>query len=210
MKKIFLAVLALVSMSLVSDAQFRVGVKAGGTISRQRVNGESGSSLFSNDKYKNYHAGLITEFKIAQNVYLQPQLLYTRKGSRLLSSIGAPDMKVRVNYVEMPVNVIYKLPASFGQIFGGAGAALSYGFSGKLDQAGHKQSVFADNRTWRREDISLSFTAGVEFDNGIFVSINSQKGLLDVYKASNVSVKNSSVSVSVGYMIDWKQLKGKG
>ena len=206
-----LTTIALVSLVMISNAQFRVGIKAGGNLSKQRVNVSAGNSLYSNDdNYKNYHAGVITEFGITKNLYLQPQLLYTRKGSTLLSSTGAADAKLRIHYIEMPVNLVYKVPVSFGYLFGGAGGAVSYGISGKQTQAGHSASIFNNNQSWRREDISLSFTAGVELNNGLFVSINSQKGMLDVNKAPGVSVKNSSVSLSLGYMIDWKKLKGRG
>jgi hypothetical protein len=209
MKKMILTTIALVSLVMISNAQFRVGIKAGGNISKQRVNVSSGNSLYSNDNFKSYHAGVITEFKLSDRFYLQPQLLYTSKGSTLLSSTGAADAKLRLHYLEMPVNLVYKLPVSFGYLFGGAGGAFSYGISGKQTQAGHNTSVFDRNQSWRREDISLTFTAGVEFNNGLFVSVNSQKGMLDINKAPGVSVKNSSVSVSLGYMIDWKKLKGK-
>ena len=210
MKKMILTTIALVSLVMFSNAQFKVGIKAGGNISKQRINVSEGNSLYSNDNYKNYHAGVITEFNLAKNLYLQPQLLYTRKGSTLLSSTGAADAKLRIHYLEMPVNVVYKVPVSFGYLFGGAGGTISYGISGKQTQAGHSASIFDGNQSWRREDISLSFTAGVELNNGMFVSINSQKGMLDVNKAPGVSVKNSSVSLSLGYMIDWKKLKGRG
>jgi hypothetical protein len=210
MKKMMLTTIALVSLVMISNAQFRVGIKAGGNISKQRVNVSSGNSLYSNDNFKNYQAGVITELNLGNNLYLQPQLLYTSKGSTLLSSTGGADAKLRIHYLEMPVNLVYKVPVSFGYLFGGAGGAFSYGISGKQTQAGHSASVFDRSQSWRREDISLSFTAGVELNNGLFVSINSQKGMLDVNKAPGVSVKNSSVSLSLGYMIDWKKLKGRG
>jgi hypothetical protein len=208
MKKIVLSTIAIITFSLFSQAQFKLGIKAGVNSSTQRINVSHGNSLFSNDNYKSYHAGFISEFKIAERLYLQPQVLYTRKGSMLLSSTGAGDTKVRINCIDVPVNVLYKLPVSFGKIFGGAGAAFSYGFSGKQIQDGHKTGVFGSN-AWKHEDLALSFTAGVEFNNGLFVSANSQKGLLDVYKADGISIKSKSVSVSVGYMIDWNILKGK-
>jgi hypothetical protein len=112
-----------------------------------------------------------------------------------------------MNYIDVPVNVLYKVPVSFGKIFAGGGAAFSYGFAGKQEVEGHKTALFGSQRNWKREDISLSFTAGVEFHNGLFISANSQKGLLDVYRGDGVSVKNRSMSLSIGYLIDWKQLK---
>jgi hypothetical protein len=209
MKKILLSTFAVMALSFLSQAQFKLGIKAGGNISRQRVNVSHGNSIFSNDSYKSYHAGFISEFRIADRLYIQPQLLYSRKGATLLSSTGAGDTKVRINYIDFPVNVLYKLPVSFGKIYGGAGAIVSYGFGGRQEQDGYKKRVFAGN-TWKHEDLSLSFTAGVEFNNGLFASINSQKGLLDIYKADGISVKNKSLSVSVGYMIDWNLFKRKG
>jgi hypothetical protein len=206
MKKIIFSVIAIISFSLLSEAQVRIGVKAGGNISKQRVNVSHGNSIFSNDKYKSYHAGLISEFMISERFYLQPQLLYTRKGATLLSSTGAADTKVRISYIDLPINLVYKLPVSFGKIFGGAGAAFSYGFGGRLEQNGEKTKLYKGN-AWKHEDVSLSFTAGVEFHNGLFASINSQKGLLDVYKADGASVKNRSMSISLGYMIDWNLLR---
>jgi hypothetical protein len=209
MKKILLSAFAIITFSLLAEAQVRIGAKAGGNISKQRVNVSHGNSIFSNDKYKSYHAGLISEFTISERFYLQPQLLYSRKGATLLSSTGAADTKVRISYLELPVNLVYKLPVSFGKVFGGAGAAFSYGFGGKLEQNGQRSKVY-NSHAWKHEDVSLSFTAGVEFDNGLFASINSQKGLLDIYKGDGVSVKNRSVSVSLGYMIDWNLFKRKG
>jgi hypothetical protein len=209
MKKIILSVFAVIALSFFSQAQFRIGVKGGLSESSQRINVSSGNVLFSNDDFKSFHAGLISEFQITENVYLQPQILYTRRGGTLQHSTGGTDTKVRTNYIDVPVNVVYKIPLSFGKVFGGAGAAFSYGFGGRLKEGAGKTSMYGSNKPWKHEDVSLSFTAGFEFNNGLFVSANSQRGLMDVYKTEGVSVKNRSVSVSVGYMIDWKQLKRK-
>jgi hypothetical protein len=94
MKRIILSVIAVITFVSITEAQFRVGIKAGANSSRQRVNVSEGNSLFSNDKFKSFHAGLITEFKIAENVYVQPQVLYTTKGATMLSSVGGADAQI--------------------------------------------------------------------------------------------------------------------
>jgi hypothetical protein len=179
-----------------------VGIKAGATRSEQRVNVSGSNAFFSNDHYDNFHAGFIGDLPLAKNLYLQPQILYSRKGATLLSSTGAPDAKIRINYIDVPVNVLYKFPVSFGKLFGGAGAVFSYGFAGKQEQNGHKTNLYSGAKSWKHEDLALSFTAGLELNNGLFVSLNSQKGLLDIYRGEGVSVKNRSVSVSVGYLVE--------
>jgi hypothetical protein len=207
MKKIILSVAAVVAFSLFSQAQFKVGIKAGGSLENQRVNVSEGS-IYASDNFKGYQAGLIGDLNIGGNFYLQPQLLFARKGATHLSSVGNQDVKVRMNYVELPVNVLYKLDLPFGKAFAGAGGAFGYGIGGKQTQGGISGKLYSGAvKNWKREDISLTFTAGLEFDNGVFVSMNSQKGLMDIHKADAVNVKNKSVSVSVGYLIDWKKLK---
>jgi outer membrane protein with beta-barrel domain len=209
MKKFILATVAIIALVTISQAQFKLGIKAGANYSEQRVNVSHGTGLFSNDHLKTFHAGLIGEMPIADRFYLQPQLLYTRKGSTLLSTSGAPDTKLRIDYIEVPINVVYKIPVSFGKVFAGTGATIGYGFGGKEIQGREKRAVYSDLNTWKHEDLSLNFTAGLEFNNGLFLSVNSQKSFLNTSKVDGVSVKNRSVSVSVGYLIDWKTTRKK-
>lgn len=208
MKKIFLSVVTILSISLVSNAQFKVGIKAGVNDNSQRINVTEGS-IYGGDNFKGYHAGLIGDLNLGKNFYLQPQVLFTRKGATHLSSTGAKDTKIKMNYLEMPVNVLYKVNLPFGKAFAGTGMTFSYATGGKQEQAGVTTKLFSNASNWRREDLSLNFTAGLEFNNGLFISANSQKGLMDVYKTGAASVKNKSMSVSVGYLIDWNKFKRK-
>ncbi|HEX5024969.1 MAG TPA: porin family protein [Agriterribacter sp.] len=209
MKQVILTVFAVIALGLVSKAQFRVGVKAGGNLSNQQISVPSGS-LYTGKDVAGYHVGVLSEFMIARNVYLQPQLLFTRKGASLFQSTEKGMAKLRINYLELPVTVLYKVQLPFGKIFGGAGAAFSYAISGSQSQDGNTTNIFSGTQHWQREDISLCFTAGMEFNNGIFISMNSEKGLMNVYQTDGITAKNKSRSVTVGYTIDWNKLKGKG
>jgi hypothetical protein len=208
MKKIFLLSFAVLFFSFLSQAQFKLGVKAGINDNNQRLNVSEGS-VYSGDRLKGFHAGLVGDIDLGRNFYLQPQLLFTRKGAEHLSSTGASATKVRLNYVEMPVNLVCKFGLPFGKIVVGTGATYSYAIGGKAIQQGTATKLFSEGSAWNRQDLSLNFTAGLEFNNGLFISANSQKGLLDIYKAGNTSVKNKSMSLSVGYLIDWKKLARK-
>jgi hypothetical protein len=210
MKKIILPAFAIIAFTLASNAQFKVGIVGGTNRQSQRINVSKGNALFSNEHFRNYQVGLTSDLKMTRNLYLQTQLLYTRKSASLLSSTGAADATVKFNYIEMPVNVLYKWSLPFGKVFAGTGAVFSYGVSGKQEQAGQKKKLYSDIKTWKHEDLSLSFTAGLELNNGLFASINSQKGLLNVYRTDGISVKNKSVLVSIGYTIDWNVFKRKG
>ena len=113
-----------------------------------------------------------------------------------------------MSYVELPVNILYKFDLPFGKVFGGAGAAFSYAVGGREQQGDVTRKIYGGAvKDWKREDVSLTFTAGLEFNNGFFASVNSQKGLMNIHQADGVSVKNKSVSVSVGYLLDRKKFK---
>src|SRR5689334_10128127 len=135
MKKFVLSVVAVVAMSAVSNAQVRIGVMGGLNEEDQKINVTEGS-IYGNGKFKSYHAGAISEMKIGGNFYLQPQVLFSRKGAAYTNVASGKETKVRINYVQLPVNVVYKFNLPFGKLFAGAGGAFSYAIGGKMSEAG--------------------------------------------------------------------------
>jgi hypothetical protein len=107
-----------------------------------------------------------------------------------------------MNYIDLPLYVVYKYPVSFGKLVGGMGPVLSYAVSGKLEQSGKTKKMFSDElKNWKRGDISGNIMAGVELNNGFMASISYQSGLTDIYKDEIPTIKNRQFSISVGYMI---------
>jgi hypothetical protein len=207
MKKIFLfAVMSLV----VSQAQLKVGIKAGGNLSNQHSNAARGTKLLSKDAFRGYQAGLVADVHVVGNLYVQQQLLYTQNGAKYTSKINGYETKLTMRSIETPVNILYKVNTSFGKIVAGGGPSVSYGFGGRMEQNGQTKKLYSGAmKDFRRIDISANATAGVEFNNGLFTSVNYQMGLRDVNKIAGVNTKNRSVSVSVGYLIDWNKSKRK-
>jgi len=210
MKKIFLSVVTVMGFAIISQAQFKVGIKAGGNLSNQNSNVASGTKLISKDAFRGYHAGLVGDVQVFHNLYLQPQLLYTQKGAKYTTAVGGQGTKLTMRSIDMPVNVLYKMEMPFGKLIAGGGPVVGYGFGGKMEQNGQTKKLYSgDMKDWKRFDISANAIAGVEFKNGIFTTVNYQVGLMDINKSA-VNSKNRSVSVSVGYLIDWNKIKGKG
>lgn len=206
MKKILLSVYAIIGFSILSQAQIKFGIKAGGNLTNQRINVTSGNMYAAGERFKGYHAGVIADINLGKNFYLQPQLLFSRKGASHFSSFDSLQTKVRMSYIEFPVNVLYKAAVSFGNVFVGTGATFSYAVGGNEQQGGVTKKIYSGPvKNWKRQEISLDFTAGLEFNNGFFASINYQKGLIDIYKTDGVSIKNRLFSVSIGYLVGLKK-----
>jgi hypothetical protein len=195
----------MMATAFVTQAQIRVGVKAGTNLSSQYRSDVGGSELFSLHAFKGFHVGLVAETKLLKNVYVQPQLLFTHKGARLNNFEGTYT-RVKQNYIDLPLNLVYKIPVSFGKLFAGAGPVIGYGFGGKIEQNGQSQKLYATNN-WKHLDVSANATAGIELNNGLFGSVSYQRGMKDIYKG-DMNVKNRSVSVSIGYMFPWKSKRG--
>lgn len=204
MKATFLLIVTLALLPVFSHAQFKAGIIGGISSTHQRINLHEGS-FYAGEKQRGFSAGLTGDLKLAGNFYLQPQLLYSRKVSSLNSSNNNGDAMLKLSYIELPLSVLYKVDLPFGKAFGGAGAAFGYAIKGRMEQNGNKNNIYSNSNDWNRKDLSMRFTTGIEFNNGFFASLTSQKGLVNISKVDGTSIKNRSTMVSVGYLLDWKK-----
>ncbi|MBC7889065.1 MAG: PorT family protein [Ferruginibacter sp.] len=201
MKKILLAGL-FITGSLLTQAQFRVGIKGGLNFSDQ-ARKDAGHSV-TTKMHTELHAGVVGDVKIWKSIYLQPAIMYSRKGATHKSASFA-DTKIKMNYVELPLNIVYKKELMFGTVFAGGGPVIGYGFGGEMVQNGQSKKLYSDDiKNFGHEDISANLLAGIELNNGLFSSVSYQKGFRDIYKTDNVKIRNNSVSVSVGYYLNRK------
>lgn len=209
MKKILLSVCTVIGFSMLSHAQVKIGIQAGSSLNNQRINASTGS-MYAGDRFKGYQAGVVADINLGKNFYLQPQLLFARKGAAHFSSVDRHETQVRFSYIELPVNIMYKADVGLGKVFFGTGATFSYAVGGKEQYGSNTTKLFSGPvKNWKREDISINTTAGLELNNGLFISARWQRGLLDIYKPGDASVKNKSLSLSVGYLLTLKGSKEK-
>jgi Outer membrane protein beta-barrel domain len=161
-----------------------------------------------------FHLGAFAEFTW-NKLSLQPGLVYT--------SIGGNDnwgdtghgyggggiIKITVQYLQIPVNVLYHIPVSFGNIFLGGGPYIALGFSGKTVQTGTEGVSFSsteqiniDNKyIFSRSDnpdYGLNGLAGIQLKDGLLFSLDYGFGLKYTFN-KNSGVQNNVASLSVGY-----------
>ena len=202
MKKILLVAFVAIISTLNTEAQFKVGVIAGRTYSNQARSDASTSKLVSKEAFRGYSIGLVGDWHLSQQIYLQPQLLYTTKGAKYTAEFGT-DAKLTMRYVELPVNLLYKHDLSFGKIYVGGGPVVGYNLSGKLENNGQITKLYEGSmNNWNRFEFSATATAGVEFKNGIFAGFKYQRGLNDINKSADIEVKNRLVSYTIGYLVN--------
>lgn len=220
-KSLFLIGIAIVSVIPALQAQEETrttfGIRAG--VNFQNFNGkDSDGDKLENNMIVGFHAGVNVELPVAPDFVLQPGLLFSVKGTESDFDLGTG--KVIVNYIELPVNFIFKPVLGNGRLILGLGPYIAYGIGGKVSFSGSgidiekdikfendlSESQLIDTEFYLRPfDAGANLLAGYEFGFGISVQLNAQLGLLNIdpgYDGNSdneTTLKNTGFGISVGY-----------
>ena len=160
---------------LEGQSQINIGIKTGLNIANQSRKEAKGYVPYETSAKAGLHLGVIAEKQVFENVFVQPQLLYSFKGSTHKSTGSGIETIVKMNYVDLPLNVVYKYELPFGKVFAGAGPVFSYSFSGKLEKEGETKKMFSDDiKNWKHGDVAINILAGVEMTIDFLGSISYQ------------------------------------
>ncbi len=215
---LYIAVIFLIpALHAQDETRTTFGIRAG--INFQNFNGkDSQGDKLKNSMIVGFNAGVNVEFPIAPEFFLQPGLLFTVKGTETDEAVGTG--KVKVNYIELPVNFLFKPALGNGHLLLGLGPYIAYGIGGKVKLSGSgndfeknikfenklTESQLLDNEFYLRPfDAGANLLAGYEFNFGISFQLNAQLGLLKInpgYDGNSedaTSVKNTGFGISVGY-----------
>ena len=191
MRVSMLFVLSALLISLQSNGQFHVGVKAGANVTK--VDGKS----FKDEFKSGYMLGGFAEIKLSKKLYLQPELLINQYNSRLdtnynnlVGNIFNGMTSVKLDYLSIPILLNYRMGGGFISL-----------------QAGPQYGVLIDKNNsilqntgnaFRNGDLSL--LGGVQIKAGAF-RINGRYfvGLSNINDITNDSKwKNQGFQLSVG------------
>lgn len=206
MKKVLLSVAALF-IAGASFAQVKFGVTAGPSFSSytSKVSGDKETSKLMTG----LRAGITVDLPLADEFYIQPSLLYVGKGGMMESENFDLKLKTRINYLELPINFMYKPEVGNGNIFIGFGPYIAYGLGGKSELADDNGNKLSSDIEWgndnmsqmKRLDAGANFQFGYEFPMGFNIGLHTDLGLVNVRGNGDDdnSFRNTSFGVSVGY-----------
>lgn len=215
MKFIYFIVASLFIVSQAnSQYQFRTGINLSNITSSE-------SAINYTNRIVSFHVGVVGDMEFSENLFLQPGILFTGKGSQhqtgetpfdYYNSTTAPF------YLEVPLNLIYKGNGDYSRFFAGGGPYFSYGIAGKTNMEGRSDGQFYSLVTpiqWtkgeaktdvgmtrmNRFDYGINAIAGIEGE--LFtIAINYGIGLARLqpleYSLYNSINKNRVVSFTVG------------
>ena len=196
------------------------GLRAG--VNFQNINGkdENGDKL-ENDILTGFNIGINAEIPVGVDFYFQPGLLYTIKGAKSEEVILGETIngKMKISYLELPLNFLYKPELGTGHLLLGFGPYVALGVSGKATYKGGGSSLESDikfkNKVMNTDADDVVYVrpleaggnllAGYEFANRISFQLNTQLGLTKInpeyegFPDDKTSAKHTGFGFSLGF-----------
>jgi hypothetical protein len=182
------------------QAQIKFGAKVGLNLSTMTMK-SSGISL-DPKILAGFNIGLISEIPVAGNFKLQPGILYSTKGSKY--KIMDTEVSIGPDFVEIPVNILYKIDLSGAKLSLFAGPYFAYAVGGKTKSGGQSADIkfgSGQNDDMKPFDLGLNIGAGIGIKN-IMLSIQYGFGLTNLapVTTNDTEMKIKVIGISVAYL----------
>jgi hypothetical protein len=218
-----------ITLILVLSASFAIAQETSkmkfaimGGVNYQNLNGKAynGDEL-ENEMLLGFHGGINVQIPIAPAFYFQPALRFATKGATESYTILTEEFtkEVNLNYIEMPLSLVYKASLGNGSFMLGFGPYVAYAVKGKVKTEGGGLSLSEDivfqNGVSTNDNMLVPFYkafdtggnifAGYEMANGIFVQLETQFGFININPEytqlpdDKSTTRNTGFGVSLGY-----------
>jgi len=212
MKKLLLLVTALIGSASIYAQTISYGIKAGVNFSTFSASIDNISA--TSKSLTGFHVGGVIDFGFTKSFSIQPGILYSTKGGSSNAvddgsqAVGASASKVTFNYLEIPVNFLYRASVRKGSVFIGGGPYVAFGLSGSAPftdnngpttnqtQAIHFGSGLDEIHN---PDFGINFIGGYQFTSNVTLSVQYGLGLQNLSNDSAVRIHNQALGFSLGY-----------
>jgi len=211
-KSLFILVFSILFAGT-SLAQVRFGITTGLNFSSF-----SGDKNFNGDSWGylvGFQGGLVVDIGITENFSIIPELLYSQRGAynkyeEIENKKNTVEFSFILNYLQVPVNLAYKLNVGSSKLSLFAGPYVGYALSGQFktdyNMDGEKESekedieFGSDVEQMKALDYGVNIGAGFEFGSGMFLKLQYNMGLNNLSNDNSANVKNTNVAFTVGYL----------
>jgi hypothetical protein len=139
MKKLVLCIAIAAVATLHANAQVSFGIQAGANLATTKSEFTSAGTKTTNRGKTNtgFTAGIVSNIPIGSSLSFRPEVNFIQKGGKYSSSqtvsgfTSASTENLSLNFIEVPLNLVYNLNAGPGQFSIGVGPDFSFGLSGR-------------------------------------------------------------------------------
>ncbi|RYD52957.1 MAG: PorT family protein [Sphingobacteriales bacterium] len=203
--KSLLLTAAVSALALGANAQISLIPEAGVNLAniRSTVAGEKSTSSTK----AGFRGGVNVGIAVGNNLSIQPGIFFSQKGGSQ-ETMGVTTQSV-INYVEIPVNLVYYFMEDQSGFFLNAGAYAAAAVSGygkigdqKIDYSIGGDEAKDDIRRW---DVGFQGGAGYQTKMGLMLRAQYILGAMNIssHNNSDYSTRNGAINISLGYKFGW-------
>jgi len=209
--------------------QFNIGVSAGRNYTNVFV--KNVHNVFGWEEYevtnpihkKGFHIGVVGEYGIDNNFAVQSGIIFAMQGYKAAQKdivVGdikghEVEIKVNINYLQIPVNAQYKMSLGRGALLFQTGPYFGFALGGKMTSQliGNGVPVSEKKKTdlsfgGKKEQLS-PFDFGIGFGieiplDGIQFGLRYQLGIANLYNVEDVKMKNRGFEIKLAYYFSRK------
>jgi hypothetical protein len=204
-----------------THAQVTVGVKVGPDFSRlldalEAYTGNTSTVSFNTSTRTSFYGGVFVDVPLgkAHNFYLRPQLLYVNIGGQTpqvnnyIGGTVAITTQYSLNYLDLPVQLLYAPTLAFGKPWIGAGLYAGALMNG-TQNPGPRLIGDKEYDDIKRYDFGYSLTAGLTLKCLVSIGADFQQGLTRIIPtahsgSSSLNTRTSVLGVHIGYILPTK------
>ncbi len=200
------------------QAQWRVGPEAGLNESNIR---QSQQGLYTpNNLLPGLKAGALADYEYNDHLAFQVGAYYAAAGCltpgsntySLGQSFIVPNITQTLNYIQVPVQWVYKAGLGSGRVFVGGGAYVGWALSGSIKKDAYNIGAYSaptinttdkfgsDTGSYKALDYGFQVLAGYEFPRGFFIKGTYSYGLCNYSNLSSKTLNNTCIYIGIGYL----------
>lgn len=189
-KTLLITILAVLSISSVNAQEIRIGAKAGVNLATF-----TGDSFTGFDTRVGFHIGGLVEIPLSEKFSVQPELLYSQKGSEFFNS------ETHLSYIDIPIMAKYHIIRGLSVELGPVPSFLV-----KAEQTKSGEDIDVSDYT-KSFDFGIGGGVSYQLPMGVFFSLRFTKGLMEISEPEkydpdsdySFNVENNVFQISAGY-----------
>ncbi|MFC5284047.1 porin family protein [Pedobacter alpinus] len=162
---------------------------------------------------------------ITNKFALQAGLSYTDRGFSALEQPSATNpfaqtmLDLRLFYLEIPINGVFKLPLGKGKVVLGGGPYIGYALDGSVEKLTtdfssssfiykeEERKLAYGNKTtddFKKTDVGFNFLAGYQFRKGWLLNINYAQGIQNILPKELITNDEKAINTALHFCVGYE------
>lgn len=198
-KRIYLVLFVAVMTASYAQAELTFGVRAGLNLTDVHSTATAGSVTITHttDPKVGFQAGLVADYALSNTFSIQPAVVFATQGGKVGRNNNS--INYRLNYIQVPINAIYKIDLGFAGLLLQAGPYFGYALNGNTSVDGSDRSTDiefgSNNNELKPFDFGVGAGAGLQFGN-LQLVLGYNFGFADLTNINSTTLRNNGVALT--------------